>query len=336
VAWKAFEWRDDPAGWNQRLLSLPYPHLLQSWEWGALQERFGWRVRRLAVDLNDHPRAAASIQEGRAALPGAFFWYIPRGPAVADADREGWAEWLRRTRELALRERLLAVRLEPESCQVGDILRGAGYQGEGHVQPPASQIVDLGPAEEDLRATFKPKTRYNLGLAERRGVEVEPSRDLELFSRLVAETAQRQRIHLPGRSYFQALVEVLEANSRLYVARAGGTPLAAILVAWFGPTAYYLYGGDSRQRRELMPNYLLHWTAMRDAQRQGCRYYDLWGMIGAGLQQFKAGFGGQTVHYLGVRTLALRPAAWRAHRALAAARGLLGRVMRARRRLRRS
>ncbi len=335
MAWKAFEWRDDPAGWNARLLSLPYPHLLQSWEWGALQERFGWQLHRLAIDLNDHPRAAASIQEGRGAVPGGgSFWYVPRGPALADADLEGWREWLAGIRALAARRRVLAVRVEPESRAVGDLLLRAGYRSEGHVQPPVSQIVDLSPEEGGIRAGFKPKTRYNLGLAERRGVTVEATRDVGLFTALVQETARRQGIQLPGRSYFEALLEVLESNSRLYVARAEGIALAAILVAGFGPTAYYLYGGDSRQRREMMPNYLLHWVAMREARRRGCRFYDLWGIIGQGLQQFKAGFGGQTVHYLGVRTLALRPAAWRAHRALVAGRRLLGRVMRAPRRVR--
>ncbi len=319
MGWRLVEWERDPQGWNERLLLLPYPHLLQSWEWGALQERFGWRLRRLVLELDGHPRGAASVQEGRVSGPrGGPFFYLPRGPALADADLEGWREWLARTHAVAVEERAVALRVEPESRQVGGILNAAGYRADGHVQPPRSRIIDLRAELDQTRAQFKPKTRYNLGLAQRRGVVVENSRDVGVLAALAEQTARREGIHLPGRSYYAALLEALGAAARLYVAQAQGEPLAAILVATFGVTTYYLYGGSTHKGRPLMPNYLLHWVALTEARAAGSHFYDLWGTHEAGLERFKAGFGGQTVQYLGAQTLVLRPWAWRRHRALAA------------------
>jgi lipid II:glycine glycyltransferase (peptidoglycan interpeptide bridge formation enzyme) len=259
------------------------------------------------------------VQERRVPGPrGGAFFYLPRGPALADADLEGWQEWLARTRALAEEERAVAVRVEPESRAVGALLSAAGYRPDGHVQPPRSRIIDLRPEPDQIRAQFKPKTRYNIGLAQRRGVVVDTSHDVDALEALARETARREAIHLPGRTYYASVLEALGPAARLYVAQAQNVPLAAILVATFGVTTYYLYGGSSRAGRSLMPNYLLHWVALTAARAGGCHFYDLWGTHEAGLEQFKAGFGGQTVEYLGAQTLVLRPWAWRRHRALTA------------------
>jgi lipid II:glycine glycyltransferase (peptidoglycan interpeptide bridge formation enzyme) len=331
MGWRLFEWTGSGPAWDARLLGLAYPHLLQSWAWGALQEQFGWHVRRLALDLDDHPRGAASVQEGRIPLPtGGIFWYVPRGPALADADAEGWREWQARVRTLATQKQVAAVRVEPESRAVAAWLQEGGYRPDGHVQPLHSTVIDLRPDLAEIRARFKPKTRYNIGLAERRGVTVEVSDDVATLAQLSAATAAREGIHLPGEGYLRALREALGLAGRLYVARARGKALAAILVGSFGPGAYYLYGGSSREGRELMPSYLLHWVALCDARGQGREWYDLWGTHERGLQQFKSGFGGAPVEYLGAHTLVLRPPLWRAYQALQAGKRVLRRTLRPR------
>jgi lipid II:glycine glycyltransferase (peptidoglycan interpeptide bridge formation enzyme) len=202
------------------------------------------------------------------------------------------------------------------------------------VQPLRSTVIDLRPPLSEVRARFKPKTRYNIGLAERRGVMVEVSEDVETLARLSAATAAREGIHLPGEGYLRALRGALGTAGRIYVARAQGTALAAILTGGFGPGAYYLYGGSSREGRELMPNYLLHWVALTDARAEGREWYDLWGTHERGLQQFKSGFGGVPVEYLGAYTLVLRPPLWRAYQALQAGKRVLRRTLRPRRILR--
>ena len=38
---------EDSSRWDNLLLSLPSPHLVQSWTWGEVKARFGWQPRRL-------------------------------------------------------------------------------------------------------------------------------------------------------------------------------------------------------------------------------------------------------------------------------------------------
>ncbi len=40
---------NSPATWDSRMTEHPHGHLLQSWCWGELKARFGWRAVRLAV-----------------------------------------------------------------------------------------------------------------------------------------------------------------------------------------------------------------------------------------------------------------------------------------------
>jgi lipid II:glycine glycyltransferase (peptidoglycan interpeptide bridge formation enzyme) len=187
------------------------------------------------------------------------------------------------------------------------------------VQPQVTSLLDLRPDAEGLRASFKPKTRYNLGLSERKGVTIADSQDVAAFARLSAATAQRQHIHLPGADYYRSLLELFgPERARLYLGSHDGTLLAGIVVARFGRTAYYLFGGSADNGKELMPNYLLHWRAMLDFKALGCEVYDWWGIPDEpapdhpwfGLYRFKTGFGGSTVRYLGLYERALQPRAW--------------------------
>jgi lipid II:glycine glycyltransferase (peptidoglycan interpeptide bridge formation enzyme) len=189
------------------------------------------------------------------------------------------------------------------------------------IQPQVTQLLRIDRDPEQLRAAFKPKTRYNLSLAERKGVTVSRSTDVQTFARLSAETARRQGIALPGLPYYQAALDLfhpLEAV-RLYLAHHEGAPLAGIMVFRFGETAYYLFGASGLLKRELMPNYLLHWTAITEFGSLGCTTYDWWGIPDEpkpdhpwfGLYRFKTGFGGETVRYPGLHERVLRDAAWR-------------------------
>jgi lipid II:glycine glycyltransferase (peptidoglycan interpeptide bridge formation enzyme) len=170
-----------------------------------------------------------------------------------------------------------------------------------------------------MMASFKPKHRYNIRLALKRGIRVEEGADAEELDRQHVATARRQGISAPSVGHYRARIDHL-AWSRTYVAHHDGRPLAAIMVARFAGRAYYLFGGSSGELRHLMPTYAVQWEAMRAAARAGCRDYDLWGMPPDsdpshpwhGLWQFKAGFNGAFVELCGAWELELAPLRTRA------------------------
>jgi lipid II:glycine glycyltransferase (peptidoglycan interpeptide bridge formation enzyme) len=242
---------------------------------------------------------------------------VPRGPAVAERERLLVLDTLERR---ATAGGGLVLRVEPNAL-VGDewpaFFEGRGFTKGKAVQPEATRLLRIDRDPESLKAGFKPKTRYNLNLAEKKGVQVRGSRDVATFARLAQETGKRQGIHLPGVAYYQAALEIFGPSDevRLYLAEHEGDVLGGIMVFRFGRTAYYLFGGSGDQKRELMPNYLLHWQAMLDFKAMGCDTYDWWGIPEEpapdhpwfGLYRFKTGFGGETVRYVGLYEHVLRP-----------------------------
>jgi lipid II:glycine glycyltransferase (peptidoglycan interpeptide bridge formation enzyme) len=165
---------------------------------------------------------------------------------------------------------------------------------------------------------MKPKWRYNIKLAIRKGVTVRKGtlNDIPVFYRLYQETAHRDGIAIHSESYYRNLLE-LSASIRisitdctyypevtLYLAEYEGTALASIITLFTPYEAVYLYGASSNENRNVMPAYLLQWTAICDAKKYGSRYYDLYGIPPSddeqhpmhGLYRFKTGFGGSLIH----------------------------------------
>jgi peptidoglycan pentaglycine glycine transferase (the first glycine) len=301
--------------WDRLLLAQPEGNLLQSWKWGELQTRFGWTVERLA--FHEGRSGVCSMQRSATLFPGGAVFYVPRGPAVAERERLLVLDELERR---ASAGRALLLRVEP-NVPVGDewpaFFEGRGFAKGKAVQPEATRLLRIDVDPETLKAGFKPKTRYNLNLAEKKGVTVRASRDVATFARLALDTGKRQGIHLPGVTYYQAALELFAPSDevRLYLAEHEGDVLGGIMVFRFGRTAYYLFGGSSDRKRELMPNYLLHWQAILDFKALGCDTYDWWGIPEEpapdhpwfGLYRFKTGFGGETVRYVGLYEHVLRP-----------------------------
>lgn len=315
----------DPAGWDAGVIALGFPPpLLQSWGFGEVQGAEGWTPER--VILPGGGRAQVLLQG-----VGPLRWaYAPRGPVPATAESIAeLADWAR--------ERGLArLRVEPEAtAELGEVLRDLGFRQVKAVQPQHTQVVRLRP-EDELLASFKPKHRYNIRLAAKRGVIVEEGLDAAEMRRQSTGTAARQGIALLGEEQYRRRLELLDW-CRVYVARHEDEALAAIMVARFGGRAYYLYGGASGAKMSLMPTYALQWEAMRQAAAAGCRDYDLWGVPPDGddqahpwhgLWQVKSGYNGEMVAYCGAWDLVLSSWASRVD-------GLAASARRAARRLRR-
>ena len=314
---------DQRRAWDGALAGLSSPPpLLQSWGYGEVQAEEGWSVERLMLPGG---AKALVLLQGSGPLRSA---YVPRGPVPATPEAVGALEAWARDRRLA------RLRVEPErGVAFATQLRELGFRPVPPVHPRHTRIVPLG-TDETMLAGFKPKHRYNIRLALKRGVTVDVGADAAELWRQSRRTEQRQDISLPSEAQYERRLDMLE-GCRTYVARHEGEALAAILVARFGSRAYYLFGGSTGSKRELMPSYAVQWAAMMDAARCGCRDYDLWGVPPSAddtqhpwhrLWQFKTGFNGELVEYCGGWELVLTPWAARADSLARGARGLAGRL----------
>jgi lipid II:glycine glycyltransferase (peptidoglycan interpeptide bridge formation enzyme) len=280
--------------------------LLQSWAWGEVQARAGWRIERVRLEGG----AMASVQV-RSVGP-AREAYVPRGPAPATADAvDALVEWARAAR-------MARLIIEPEAPPaLAEALAGRNFSAAAPIQPEHTRIVSLRPPEEMLK-TFRHGRRYNIRAGLRRGVVVKEGKDAAELGRQSAAVERRESIHLPDRGYYELLLEHLPF-CRTYTAYGEDQEeaLATVLVARHAGRAYSLFAGRSGAHPELMGNDLAWWAALSSAAEAGCRDFDLWGVPppGAGpdhpwhgLGFFKSEFGGDEVTYPGAWELVLSAA----------------------------
>ena len=240
---------------------------------------------------------ATLLVKGPSAAPEA---YAPRGPVPPSRlALEAIVEWARQ-------KGVASLRVEPEmGREIDPVLRELGFRPSTFVQPQHTLIVPL-ESEDEILANCKRGTRYNIRYAEKNGVTVEVGKDATEMERQARASAGRQGIHLPPRSYYQLLLDMLP-DCRTYVAKVDGEAVSALLVVHHDGRAYDLYSGSNGHRRELKPAYATKWAALQGALKAGCADYDLWGVSPGpdrthpwyGLWEFKSGFGGSLVEYAG-------------------------------------
>lgn len=324
----------DPAAFDALLLELAgssvRPHVLQTSHWAALKAPV-WSARHLVWEENGRPLAAATVLTRRwGRLPWPVL-YVPKGPLVPP-DPAVWERVLTDLERLARGGLFLKIDPDvPADTGYGQALlarlaaRGWVESAE-QIQFRNTLLSDLRPDDEALLAAMKPKTRYNIRLAARRGVRVRLSADFATFYALYAETAARDGFLIRPQDYYLAVMDRMQSQGlgQLFLAEFDGEAVAGLFLLCLGPTAWYFYGASADRHREVMPNHLLQWEAMRWARSRGCTIYDWWGAPNRldendpmwGVYRFKEGFGGRFTPWIGAWDFAPRPVLYRLYHAI--------------------
>lgn len=321
----------DRAAFNAFVAGFDTGDLLQSYEWGDLKAKYGWRPTRLVGEEDGRIVAAVSLL--RRAIPkiGRCILYAPRGPVLDTTNADLVRDFCAYIRDQARKLGAILVKIDPpvpvEDAASEANLRAAGFKllssgGFGGTQPKAVMQLDLDKSEDDLMAAFHQKWRYNIRLAEKKGVTVQldcPRADLPAFYELLRETCDRDGFLVRDLSYFENMWDALTPPGymRLCMTYFEGQPVAGAIVYLFGDKAMYTYGASSNEHRNVMPNHLMQWTLIKWAREQGCKWYDFRGVSPQreavegdhlqGLNRFKAGFSPRYVEYIGEYDLPLSP-----------------------------
>jgi lipid II:glycine glycyltransferase (peptidoglycan interpeptide bridge formation enzyme) len=271
----------------------------------------------------------------RQVLPGIRIAYVPRGPVGP------WKTLLPDLVEASRAGGAFALILEPDAGDPEAVgLEGLGFvPSTRSVQPATSVRVDLQGSEEGVLARMHQKTRYNIGLAGRRGVSVRPWNDTESFAAMLKATGDRQGFGVHTPAYYRDAYDLFHprGEAELLLAEKGGESLGALMVFACGTGAWYFYGASTTAHREWMATYLLQWEAIRWARARGAAWYDLWGVPDAsepeleagfeqrrdglwGVYRFKRGFGGRWFQTPGAWEKPIRPTLFRAYRMFGARR----------------
>lgn len=258
-------------------------HILQSPEWGQFRTKT--------------PNVKKVLRVSGCQI---FIHKIPYLPwTVAYLPRPEKIENLEEIKEACKKERAVFIKIEPIKP-----IANTQYPISTPVLPQHTIYIDLTQSEERLLANMHEKTRYNIRLAEKKGVRVSEGQNLENFIDLLEKTEGRQGFYSHPPQYYQTLWETLRPAKMVYLLSADS--MAAIMLLAYKDTLYYAYGGFDPKYREFMAPSLLHWEAIKLGKKLGCKIYDMWGSyqkkpneldLWWGIYRFKKGFGGREITF---------------------------------------
>jgi peptidoglycan pentaglycine glycine transferase (the first glycine) len=340
--------------WNSIISKLPNPHFLQSYEWGQVKAKYGWvpyyvvwgengefHITQDDTHLSSYIfpiTAAALILKRTVSFRGlikASILYAPKGPLLDWTNKPLRTRVLSDLQSFAKEQKAIFIKMDPDvelgrglPGSEGDVMdqsgqaviaelkrRGWGYASD-QIQFQNTVLIDLHPTEEEMLARMKPKTRYNVRLAEKKGVSLRVGTwgDLPALYKIYAETSLRDGFVIRDEEYYLTVWKMFmkqaisgQPSAFPLIAEVENEVVAAIFLFVFGKKAYYVYGMSRNAHREKMPTYLLQWEAMKIAKSRGCEIYDLWGAPEVfdesdsmwGVYRFNEGRGGEVVRTLG-------------------------------------
>ncbi|KKQ53363.1 hypothetical protein A2865_03805 [Candidatus Woesebacteria bacterium RIFCSPHIGHO2_01_FULL_39_17] len=306
---------------NKKSFNEVAVHPLQTWEWGEFREKAGNKVVRLGVF--DGYKLTDAVQVIFSKIPHTNYKI---GTVIKG--QKPTVEIIKELKKLGNEERAIFIKLEPnvpfsdsssqqvpsskEKDKLIKTLKQNGAVSGKTLFTPTTFWIDLSRQEDDILKSFNSKTRYNIRVAQKHGVEVVEDNSDKAFERyieLTRETVERQGFYSHTEKYHRLMWQHLHKD----MVNQNKFPIAHLLNAiyqneiittWivfvYKDFLYYPYGASSEKYKNVMANNLMMWEAIRFGKKLGLKTFDLWGREeGKGFTKFKEGYNSQVVEFLG-------------------------------------
>jgi peptidoglycan pentaglycine glycine transferase (the first glycine) len=315
----------DRTAWDDFVASQKDSQILQSYEWGEFKSKLGWDHFVVAVEDAGQIKAGMSVLSRKLPILKKNIFYAPRGPVVPFSDTGSINALIDGVCVEAALRNAIALKIDPEIDDKDgtaiDILKNKGFiRQHKQVQPRTTYFLDLTKGLDELLMSFEEKTRYNIRLAEKKGVKVREDSTqggIEVFYKIYRETSKRDVFLIHPQSYYMKLKECLidRGLANVFIAEYQGIPVASLFAFRFGDRVWYMYGASINDYRNVMPNHALHWHLIKWAKEKGLKVYDLWGIPSSpdekhplyGVYRFKKGFNGAVRAWIGAYDLPFEP-----------------------------
>jgi len=302
-------------------------HPLQTWQWGEFREKTGLEIIRLGIFDGTQLKAAYQMTVHQLPKVPYFVAYMPKSPIPT-------LEILQALREIAMRKNIIYIKIEPnfytkaqfyqqtptiKKCEQ-DFIKLGLIRGRP-LFTKYSFILDLNLTETELLAKMKPKTRYNINIATKKGVVIsEDNSDatFEKYLNLTFETTKRQGFYAHDKQYHQNMWNKLKDSGMMHLFKAEYE--GEVLVTWIlficNGILYYPYGASSSKNRNLMASNLMMWEVIKFGKKMNCTKFDMWGSLGPnpnpadpwiGFHRFKEGYGPDLMEFLGSFDFIINP-----------------------------
>ncbi|MBN2652830.1 MAG: peptidoglycan bridge formation glycyltransferase FemA/FemB family protein [Spirochaetales bacterium] len=277
-------------------------NFLQSQFWAEVKKRYGWNSLFLQVEEKEETILFLYKRIFK------FFYMVYSGRPNLEGFTDKELKELNTFLKKQIKGKILFIRYDLKVVKDFNLKL---KKASSDIQVPNTVVIYKN-EEENLLAAMKSKTRYNIRLAEKKGVTVREAaiEELDRWYSLYETTAKRDKIAIHSFEYYRDVINLANESgscAKIYFAEHEGSLLAGIIVLLHGKEAVYLYGASSNEKRNLMPAYKLQWVAISESFKAGAESYDMFGIPASdnpddpmhGLYRFKTGFGGEIENYLG-------------------------------------
>lgn len=291
--------------------------LLQSFAWGNFQEKLGKKIWRIGVKNNNDELVLACLVFKDDLALGKTSLEIYRGPIInfrlpIEDLRILLKKLLSELKKIAEQENVMVIRidfglLKDFNISINNLKTLGLIRADRDIQPRSTILIDLKLAEAKILELMKPKHRYNIKLAEKKGVEIlkvdknSLEENFSSFWNLTKITSERDSFAIHDEEYYKHLLDSFDGEMKLYLAKYNNKIIAGAIIGCFGNTCVYLHGASDNEYRNVMAPYLLQWKIIKDAKEKGFLFYDFGGVQSVGkksssqkgwegISRFKFGF----------------------------------------------
>jgi lipid II:glycine glycyltransferase (peptidoglycan interpeptide bridge formation enzyme) len=303
-----------PNTFDKTVYNALAPHPLQAWEWGEARKQMGIKILRIGEYEGTALQHVYQITFHTIPKTKYTIGYIPRSVFPSK-------EVLTFLYDYGKKHNVIFFKFEPNEKKYQLPITNYKLHISPHpLFPNWTQVLDLTKSEEDILKNCKPKTRYNIRLAEKKGVTIKEQSTKEgfdTFIKLYFETTKRQKYFGHNEEYHRIVWNTLKENIvHILIAYYDNTPLVAYELFYFNNTLYYTYGGSSELHRNVMAANLIMWEAIKLGKRLGAEKFDMWGSLPpvydqtdpwAGFTRFKEGYGTEFVEMIGSYDFVVNP-----------------------------
>ncbi len=288
---------------SEKTIDTIATHPLQSWAWGEFRKKWGNEVVRFSF--------------GQITVHKLYF--LPFKVAIFNKGPKPTKKMIEELRDYASKNNILFVKLEPNVLKNNSdisLLKEHGAISGKTLFTPSTFTIDLTKSEDDLLKSFNQKTRYNIRLAEKKGVTIKEDNSdkaFETYWRLTEETAKRQGFFVHTKKYHELMWSTMHKAGVAHILSAtfDKKTLAAWILFIWKDTLYYPYGASSDEYKNVMAPNLMMWEAIKFGKRHKLKSFDLWGREeGKGFTKFKEGYNPKIVEFLGTWDLVCSPLYW--------------------------
>ncbi len=312
----------DKSQWENFISGQKPDTFLHSWNWGEFNLAMGCKIFRLGIFKNNELIGVALII--RIDARRGKFLFCPQGPITEN--EKLWNYFFNYLKELAKKEKVDFVRISPlleNNAENLEIFKKNGFRDAPihMMHPEQSWVLDISKTEEEILKGMRKTTRNLIYRAEREGVRVAESKnieDIDKFYQLHRQTVGRHNFVPFSRNYFKNQFETFLPDNKisLFFAEHNGQLLSAAIIVFNGESAYYHHGASLSSK--IPASHSLIWKAIRESKKRGLKIFNFWGIAPenkknhpwAGLTLFKTGFGGRKKEYLHAQDLVINSKYW--------------------------